>query len=727
MECGNDGCGCDSKCSNQRFQTRDYANVSVFKTAKKGYGLRANVDISAGRFIYEYVGEVIDEPRFHQRNAKYPTMGVKHFYFMSLEKDQFIDATMKGGLARFVNHSCNPNCETEKWVVGKKYRMGIFARRDVKAGEELVFDYNVDRYGAEKQPCYCGEPNCLGYIGGKTQTNSGPKLSGNLIEALGIDEDDLPTTKSKRTRKTAEEDDEYLARAGNKPLESGQVVNVMGTLSSTGEKWVVSKLLSRIQKCDEEDVLTRVLRFHGYTIIGKFLTVYKDDEDIVSTILGIFINFPKMSKNKITAAGIEPSVEALTSSPSPEISTKAKEVLAMWSGLETAYRIPRRLAGDQPEQVNTIFLDRCRDSRSTSHTESPSRSPKASTEPIPPWLQNKNKPNFNNKPPPSFAKQPPRGPRADRERFGIHGRPTHAFTPRPNFENPNMTPTGPKMDRSRTGDLPWGWNKCYQFNECYYYANDGRVSWDVPTQPCNAHGPPTSIPPPPPKAGQVKEIQALIQEAAAAAEADRQKKDDEEKERERAERRAKRKVGKTYDAEKTQKYLSIAVYPTPPSSNIRISDSPQQFGKHVPNMVNKYKLELSHNPTSAKEQVKKYSKEIVELLVNKEIRYHKGTVVDPLNVCDESKIIKIKQFVDDYMGKLVERRKTHIKPEPKSRSPSAKRKHDSDSDLPSDPKRVKSPSPAPNTPTNKRSHSSNIRRESPKRRLSLSNSPNRVF
>ena len=123
MECTGDGCGCHSVCKNQRFQMHDYADISVFKTAKKGYGIRANSDIPANRFIYEYVGEVIDEPRFRTRNVKYPAMGIKHFYFMSMEKDQFIDATMKGGLARFVNHSCNPNCETEKWIVGNKFRM----------------------------------------------------------------------------------------------------------------------------------------------------------------------------------------------------------------------------------------------------------------------------------------------------------------------------------------------------------------------------------------------------------------------------------------------------------------------------------------------------------------------------------------------------------------------------------------------------------------------------
>lgn len=61
---------------------------------------------------------------------------------------QFIDATKKGGKGRFLNHSCNPNCFVAKWTVGKKMRMGIFTKRDIKQYEELTFNYNVDRYGS---------------------------------------------------------------------------------------------------------------------------------------------------------------------------------------------------------------------------------------------------------------------------------------------------------------------------------------------------------------------------------------------------------------------------------------------------------------------------------------------------------------------------------------------------------------------------------------------------
>jgi SET domain-containing protein len=570
MECSNDCCGCQRSCLNQRFQNREYADVSVFKAGNKGYGLRADSDIQPGRFIYEYVGDVIDEPRFRQRSVKYAQEGVKHFYFMSLEKDQFIDATKKGGLARFVNHSCNPNCETEKWVVGKKFRMGIFAKRHIKAGEELVFDYNVDRYGAEKQPCYCGEPNCLGYIGGKTQTDSAPKLSENLIAALGIDDEDemMPTKKNRRPRKTGEDDGDYMAKVASRPLTYKDVAKVMGTLQNTKERWIVSRLLSRIQRCDDDEVFARVLQFHGYGIIGKFLTSYKDDETIVTAILDIFMAFPKLTKNKITAANIEPIVEELAVSVNDDICHKANDLLEEWSTLQTMYRIPRRLAGEgEGDAATAVYLDR---GRSLSQPESPESPAKLKEPSLPPWLANKQKKQQ------VFDKQPPKGPRA--ERFGnqnFHKTPRpNKFFGRPNANNPNMIqlPVQSQVDSLRKKDLPWGWYRCYQFNECYYYSNDGLVSWEIPTTPAISRLLPKTIPTPPPKPAQMSDVQIILQEMKERAEKEerlemeKKRKQEEDEERERQERRARRKAkekekeGKlVYDAEKTKRYLNISV------------------------------------------------------------------------------------------------------------------------------------------------------------------------
>lgn len=116
-------------------------------TEKKGYGLRAGTDFPAETFVYEYIGEVVSQPAFMKRMKGYADEGIRHFYFMMLQREEYIDATKKGGIARFANHSCNPNCYVAKWVVGKRMRMGIFAKRDIEQGEELTFNYNVDRYG----------------------------------------------------------------------------------------------------------------------------------------------------------------------------------------------------------------------------------------------------------------------------------------------------------------------------------------------------------------------------------------------------------------------------------------------------------------------------------------------------------------------------------------------------------------------------------------------------
>lgn len=52
-------------------------------------------------------------------------------------------------MSRFLNHSCGPNCETQKWQVGGDLRVGFFAKKDIAAGEELTFDYKLERYGYE--------------------------------------------------------------------------------------------------------------------------------------------------------------------------------------------------------------------------------------------------------------------------------------------------------------------------------------------------------------------------------------------------------------------------------------------------------------------------------------------------------------------------------------------------------------------------------------------------
>lgn len=85
-----------------------------------------------------------------------------------------------------MNHSCNPNCVLQKWVVGNRMRMGIFALKDIEAGTELTFDYNFEVYGQEAQVCYCLEENCKGYIGGDNKSKDAGQLvsSGDEAECI---------------------------------------------------------------------------------------------------------------------------------------------------------------------------------------------------------------------------------------------------------------------------------------------------------------------------------------------------------------------------------------------------------------------------------------------------------------------------------------------------------------------------------------------------------------
>lgn len=72
--------------------------------------------LSRGEFLLEYVGEVLDQKEFRRRAKEYAKEKNKHYYFMALKSDTVIDATSKGNVSRFINHSCDPNAETQKVI-----------------------------------------------------------------------------------------------------------------------------------------------------------------------------------------------------------------------------------------------------------------------------------------------------------------------------------------------------------------------------------------------------------------------------------------------------------------------------------------------------------------------------------------------------------------------------------------------------------------------------------
>lgn len=131
IECDPKKCPVGDKCQNQRFRKLEYVKCKPFRTADAGWGLKTLEDIEKDRFVIEYCGEVIDEKECRRRLE---TKTNKNFYFLTLDRDNIIDAGPKGNLARFMNHSCDPNCVTQKWMVNGATRCGIFALKDIPAG-----------------------------------------------------------------------------------------------------------------------------------------------------------------------------------------------------------------------------------------------------------------------------------------------------------------------------------------------------------------------------------------------------------------------------------------------------------------------------------------------------------------------------------------------------------------------------------------------------------------
>ncbi|XP_022225156.2 probable histone-lysine N-methyltransferase Mes-4 [Drosophila obscura] len=167
-ECHPEYCLCGDRCENRMFETRKSPRMDVVYMNDRGFGLVCREPIAEGDFVIEYVGEVINQEEFQRRMLEKQTDRHENFYFLGVEKDFIIDAGPKGNLARFMNHSCEPNCTTQKWTVNCNHRVGLFAIKDIPAETELTFNYLWDDLlNDKKKACHCGSERCSGEIGGK--------------------------------------------------------------------------------------------------------------------------------------------------------------------------------------------------------------------------------------------------------------------------------------------------------------------------------------------------------------------------------------------------------------------------------------------------------------------------------------------------------------------------------------------------------------------------------
>jgi SET domain-containing protein len=119
-----------------------------------GTGGFAAQDIAASSRVIEYVGRKIDKQESRRQCQ------LHNPFIFYLDSDTDLDGQVEWNPARFLNHSCSPNCEAERIDGG----IWIVAKRDIRAGEEITFNYGYDLESFRDYPCRCGAPNCVGYI-----------------------------------------------------------------------------------------------------------------------------------------------------------------------------------------------------------------------------------------------------------------------------------------------------------------------------------------------------------------------------------------------------------------------------------------------------------------------------------------------------------------------------------------------------------------------------------
>lgn len=120
-----------------------------------GYGVFAQEPINKNKRIVTYDGEIISAAESDRRETRYQAKGM--IWCFTLSRRRCRDANVGGNIARFINHSCKPNCYSE--VVGDT--VWIRAGRNIKTGEELTYDYNTGGEAGIK--CHC-RPGCPNFI-----------------------------------------------------------------------------------------------------------------------------------------------------------------------------------------------------------------------------------------------------------------------------------------------------------------------------------------------------------------------------------------------------------------------------------------------------------------------------------------------------------------------------------------------------------------------------------
>ncbi|KAG8188064.1 hypothetical protein JTE90_014303 [Oedothorax gibbosus] len=144
----------------RKMKTEWRNNVYLARSKIQGLGLYAARDMEKHTMVIEYIGQLIRNEISERNEAIYEAQN-RGTYMFRLDENRVIDATLSGGLARYINHSCYPNCVAENVQIDRENKILIITNRRVSRGEELSYDYMFAvEDDQHKIPCLCGAPNC---------------------------------------------------------------------------------------------------------------------------------------------------------------------------------------------------------------------------------------------------------------------------------------------------------------------------------------------------------------------------------------------------------------------------------------------------------------------------------------------------------------------------------------------------------------------------------------
>lgn len=216
-----------SRASGKRIQVR--------RSGVHGKGVFALQDIPEGETLIEYVGEIISWEEAQDRHPHDPE-DPNHTFYFHVNEDRVIDALHGGNSSRWINHSCDPNCEADE----DNERIFIKAIRNIKAGEELNYDYGliIDEPYTKKlkaeYPCWCGSKNCRGTLLSPKERKDTPKIPGQK-KTKAKTKPDAPLKKEAKAK--------TQSKAGKvlQPVRSGQAKHLLKSEPAVKPKKVAKR------------------------------------------------------------------------------------------------------------------------------------------------------------------------------------------------------------------------------------------------------------------------------------------------------------------------------------------------------------------------------------------------------------------------------------------------------------------------------------------------------